>query len=83
MSILTDSKQKLIRKAKNLEADAIINYSYELHALFCFKIASGIAVKTEDNVPIKGLLDRTVYLTCGNILGKNQELCGKCGAMFL
>lgn len=76
--------QKLIRKAKAMGADAITNFSYRRLGIFeIITTYSGLAVITEDIIPIQQVLNTNVCWNCGTQIEKNQRFCRFCGTKLI
>ena len=76
--------QILIRKAKTMGADAIINFSYGIRGILGIKTTyTGLAVITEDIIPIHQVLDTSVCWNCGTQIEKSQRFCGFCGTNLI
>ena len=82
-----DATQRLIRKAKTMGADAIINFSYGIRGILGIlgirTTYTGLAVITEDIIPIHQVLDTRVCWNCGTQIEKNQRFCGFCGTKLI
>ncbi|MFX1464070.1 MAG: hypothetical protein ACFFBF_13650 [Promethearchaeota archaeon] len=79
-----ENMQRLIRKAKAMGADAIINYAYGRLGLFDIVTTYwGFAVKTEDIIPIQRVLNTSVCCNCGTHIEKDQRFCGRCGTKLI
>lgn len=81
-----ESMQRLIRKAKTIGADAIINFSCRRGEILWYDlidIYTGLAVITEDVIPIKQVLNTNVCWNCGISIEKDQRYCRNCFAKLI
>ncbi|MBA7671606.1 hypothetical protein ES703_79765 [subsurface metagenome] len=79
--------QILIRKAKTIGADAIINFSRGIRGILGIlgirTTYTGLAVITEDIIPIQQVLNTSVCWNCGTQIEKSQRFCGFCGTNLI
>ena len=81
-----ESMQRLIRKAKIIGADAIINFSCRKGEILWYDLVdiyTGLAVITEDIIPLKQVLNTNICWNCGTPVEKNQRFCRSCFAKLI
>ncbi len=72
--------RELIRQAKGMRADAIINFSQgKRNSRSKITIYQGLAVTTKDIAKIQEILDLDVCWNCGKEREKHHRYCSLCG----
>ncbi|GAH70815.1 unnamed protein product [marine sediment metagenome] len=75
------ARDRMIRKAKKMGANAIINFSYRRLGLWeVYEYYRGLAGIVEDILPIQKVLSNDYCWQCGKRIKDNARYCGSCYA---